>query len=343
MRAVVQNFWKRLTGIMIFLGKLLLLLLISLLFVDLGFHMFSDIWGIACETIRADGHNSLLKMIATILEETIPAMCSSIVRILIPLLAAGISWLFLYWQAKQAIRQRTFWQPLILSVVVVVIFSWFFWEKLGTEAEQEAVRNLILLTAGIVGWYFLYQRARTAERGVTVERLTLAIKQLSNDKESIRIDGIRSLNQIAKSSEEEREKIVQMLSDRICELSRADGTQRQGELEIKSTIETLVNIAKPLGDRKKKVINLFGVSLSGLNFAQIDLSYFPLVNTNLSQVHFLEVDFTNTDLSLATVNETIFDDCKGLTKEQVMRALWQEGSRPRKLPDEWNLPSVNPI
>ena len=331
---------------MIFLGKLLLILLISLLFVDLGFHIFSDIWGIACEAIHAGGHNSLLKMIAIILEETIPAMCSGIVRILIPLLAAGIGWLFLYWQAKQAIRQRTFWQPLMFSVVVVVIFSWFFWEKLGTETEQDAVRNLILLTAGVVGWYFLYQRARTAERGVTVERLTLAIKQLSNDKESIRIDGIRSLNQIAKSSEEEREKIVQMLSDRIRELSRADDTkktERQGELEIKSTIETLANIAKPLGYRKKKVINLFGVNLSGLSFAQIDLSYFPLVNTNLSRVYFLEVDFTNTDLSVATVNKTIFDGYKGLTKKQIMRASWEKGCRPRKLPDEWNLPSVNPI
>ena len=97
--------------------------------------------------------------------------------------------------------------------------------------NQDALRNLILLTAGVVGWYFLYQRTKTAdqskkaaeqsaeatrknaitaENGLTAERLTRAIEQIAHEDASVRLGGILGLEQIADVHEEERYKIARV-------------------------------------------------------------------------------------------------------------------------------------
>ena len=131
---------------------------------------------------------------------------------------------------KWAVQHQTIWTPLILLAVIAGV-SWFFWKPLMT-IEQDVIRNLILLTAGVIGWYFLYQRTKTAdqskkaaeksaeatrknteisEQGLTTERLTRAMDQLADKNSSVRLGGILGLEQIAKIHEEERKKIARIL------------------------------------------------------------------------------------------------------------------------------------
>ena len=221
--------------------------------------------------------------------------------------------------------------------------NWFF-------ENPEGARNVIYFFAALFGGYLLYQRTKaakedveTAKKVLTAERLTRAIEQLASDKPSVRLGGIRSLEQIADAHEEEHMRIMQILVARIREFVklRKEGCRIIENADIQVAFEALANIVKPLGKQKRKFFELSNADFSKLSVAQIDLSYFPMQMMVLSQVYFLEVDFTGTNLNMSTIDKATFDNCKGLTKEQVMSALWGEGGRPCGLPKEWNLPIVN--
>lgn len=263
---------------------------------------------------------------------------------------------FFCWLRKWTIRYlsfkyRTLWEPVVLSIVTVGIFICFFGKKLLIEMNQDTMRNLILLTAGIVGWYFLLQRTKTAtqntriaEQGLTVDRLNRAIKQLASNKSFVFLSGIRGLEQIADIHEEERTKITQILAARIQNLSNLikenKVTNKNTDIEI--AFEALANIAKPLGEKKRKLFKLSEVDLSGLSFTEIDLSYFNLENMILNGVIFMGVNFMGASFEMAQINKTVFEGYKDLTREQIMKAYWETGKQPRGLPEEWNLPPLNP-
>ena len=233
---------------------------------------------------------------------------------------------------KRVIKHQTIWMPLIL-LVIIAGSSWLFWEPLMTM-EQSAIRNLILLTAGIIGWYFLYQRTKTAsqnteiaEQGLIVDRLNRATAQLASDKSSVRLGGILGLEQIADTYEKERRNIARILSTYIKEFApriekekepvkqvdmssmvqelhkqAAKTAKEDAELlrtrrDIESAVEVLARIASKL-----KYENQY-------NKRKRDLC--DLQNTELRKFRFVEVDlsdfnFTNSDLTLAWLNKANF-------------------------------------
>ena len=251
-----------------------------------------------------------------------------------------------------------FWQ-LLTSGIIVFVVACFYHDLVVHYIElvicwfikdSEITRNVIYFFAAVIGAYLLYQRTKaakedveTAKKVLTTERLARAIEQLASDKPSVRLGGIRSLEQIADDYKEERTRIIQVLVARIRELVELKKEEqliiKDEDIEIAFT--ALANIAKPLGKQKGKFFKLFGIDLSGLSFSHIDLSYFPLKNVILREVYFLEVNFTGTDLDVATINKTTFNNCEGLTRKQIMDALWKEGGRPNVLPEEWDLPITN--
>ena len=118
--------------------------------------------------------------------------------------------------------------------------------------DQDAVRNLILLTAGIFGWYFLYRRtkaagkdaesarknAATAEQGLNVDRLARAIEQLAHEKPSIRLGGILGLEQITEIGMEEQYKVIQILSVFVRDFApEDDNTRTIKKRDMRSDIE----------------------------------------------------------------------------------------------------------
>ena len=123
-------------------------------------------------------------------------------------------------------EQRSIWGEFLPgSIIVVTVVSPFLhmhaWllEKFPfladislTDMGAEGLRNIILILAGCVTWFFLYRRTKTAEQGVVVEQLTRAMEQLDNKNPYIRLCGILGLEQIAKSRGEERRKIEYILN-----------------------------------------------------------------------------------------------------------------------------------
>ena len=122
-------------------------------------------------------------------------------------------------------EQRSFWGEFLPSLIIIVtvvfpllpLHPWLPGKfpplasisLIGMGAE--GLRNIILILAGCVTWFFLYRRTKTAEQGVVVEQLTRAMEQLDNKNPYIRLCGILGLEQIAKSRGEERRKIEYIL------------------------------------------------------------------------------------------------------------------------------------
>ena len=209
----------------------------------------------------------------------------------------------------------------MLSIVVIGIFIYLFDEKLLIEMDQDTVRNLILLTAGVVGWYFLYQRTRTAtqnteiaEQGLTVDRLNRAIKQLAHKKLYVRVGGLRGLEQIAHTQKEERMKIAHILASFIrtqavknykeneLMMKEEFDAHRENRLDIEIAVTILSRIASKLekqkqfgqhGENKYDLCSLENLDLRGLRFENVDLSEFALEGTDFSGAWLRGTNFTN--------------------------------------------------
>ena len=307
---------------------------------------------------------------------------SSFGQILLTLLSIAVI-LYIFFMAMNRFRRwatehHILWVPLML-VVFIIAASWFFWKPL-MMIKPDVMRNLILLTAGIVGWYFLYQRvktadqskkaaeqsAQTAEKGLTTERLTRAIEQLAHEKISICLGGIRSLEQIAKSHEEEREKIIEILSTRIHEIAPLDARKETREwfqgLEDIEEQNRLINekrykrldveiIAKVLGDIMRihpcYFYKLYRIDLSGLIFRESNFTDCFFSEVNMSYTNFVDVDFCNTKLYRSNISCASFVEPKNLTQEQINQSFYYKGHPPLFLssdsselqpPEEWDFP-----
>lgn len=238
------------------------------------------------------------------------------------------------WISKyQSFRYRTLWEPVALSIIASGIFIHFFGEKLLMEMDQDTLRNLILVTAGVIGWYFLYQRTKTAdqskkaaeqsaeatrknteisEEGLTVERLTRAMEQLAHEKSYVRVGGIRGLERIAYTEKEDNVKIAQILATFIQTQAAKNSkrtqkdvddfsTYRAQRLDIEAAVHALANIASiMLEEYFEKENSKPKRELCDLR--NIDLRGLRLNGINLSGFDLLEADFSHAHLQETDFN-----------------------------------------
>ena len=258
---------------------------------------------------------------------------------------------FLWWK-EQTYRVRV--SALVVSilicaiVVIVVGFSAYVLFYKNTDIG----RNLILLVAGIVGWYFLARRTKAAEEDVitakatamiaeqslSADALTHAVEQLADEKSSIRLIGISSLEQIARTRRQDRRKITQILSARIREVAPKKYTKelelRNKRIDIEIAVKTLARIAAPLSkDEKKDLCGLQSTNLSYLFFGHDDLSYFNLRGTDFTYSILVGIDFTGASLFGSNLSDADLLGAKGLTQEQIDKAFCWEEQPPASLPD----------
>ena len=255
------------------------------------------------------------------------------------------------WWIEQAFWVRVFAFALSVLVGLLVIIALAFIGYGLFCIDTDIARNLILLTGGIVGWYFLARRTNIAEREVNISEQNLkkyidfARKQFLSENLSTRREGIIELEKIALSHEKERKKIIRILSDGIRDIANREDIKkfhkqrRFGSSNVTIAFKTLANIAEPLGKEKKEFINMSGIDLSNLRLSKIDLSHFPFKDMVLIGAIFSRINFAGTDFSQSNIDDVNFKECIGLTKEQIMEAYWEEGKRPQGLPEKWNLPS----
>ena len=209
------------------------------------------------------------------------------------------------WWREQIFGRQVITCAFVVLIAALCILSFIF---------EHTARNLILLTAGLIGWYFLFRRTRVAEQSLTVEQLTHAINQLTNDNLSVRLGGILGLEQIAETREEERKKIARILvtfirthatkdSDEVkkhliaykssnLETEEEFNTYRTLRLDIEAAVNALANIASKLerqgqfrkqyNEAKIDLCDLQNIDLRGLRFVETDLSQFNLAETDMS-------------------------------------------------------------
>ena len=230
-------------------------------------------------------------------------------------------------KARNCWKSQSSWvQPLIIVGVAVAFLILFVYRCFG-EALARLLLGIISLCVGVVGLHLLYRRTKATEQRVVVEQLTRAMDQLANDNPSIRLGGIFALEQIAQSHEEERTRIVQILSDRIREL--APGIFREEiakQIGVNPMFESLgpdgqrirlrVARGKDFPDPKRsKDIEAAVTAMTRIasNFTpQEKLQLCDLQNTNLKNLWFIGVDFShfnlmNTDFTLARLQKARFE------------------------------------
>ena len=246
-----------------FFGQILPLMLTIMLFVALGFHIYFEVSGTACEAVPIE-----IKYLATIecerdsffLKQLIDVISSGDTRNLGLLLAASISWFFFHWRAR--------------------------------SADQDA---------------------KTSKQGLTVEQITRAIEQLSHKKLFVRVGGIRGLEKISDNHEEERSEIAYILVTFIrkqatrkpdeTELEREEEfhTHREKRLDIEIAVNALARITSKLKkqeqfprdkDKKYYLFNLENLDLRGLRFEDADLSEFNLGGSDFSGAWLRRTNFT---------------------------------------------------
>ena len=287
-----------------FFGLQLPSLIALSLFIFLLVHISFEVCGIVREAMRIKceyppiaeecGRDSVLRIILTILKDTIAVIGSDTVRNLNLLLAASIGWFFLYWRSKTA--------------------------DLNAEAAE--------------------QSAITAEKVLTAEQITRAVEQLAHEKPSVRLGSILGLEQVALTRKEERVKIARILVSFIRTRARKNSEEtkkdlaaidlsdmeasndfsayREQRLDVEVAISTLANITSELekqgqfgrkyNESKRHLCDLQNTDLRGLQFNETDLSNFDFKGTDFSgaQLHLANLTKANISfVAFATKEESI--------------------------------------
>ncbi len=241
------------------------------------------------------------------------------------------------WQWTMGCRRKIPGPLLIILAVGVFCILVTYLYCIGVEKgflqaiDRNGTRTLILLLAGIIGWYFLYQRTTTAkqntkiaEQGLIVDRLNRATEQLAHKEPSVRLGGILGLEQIAKTHEEERKKIARILVSFICTRARKNSketkkdliacnfsklkkmsyfpfsTYRAQRLDVESAIHVLASIASELEQQGE-----FREEYNEEKYRLCDLQNTDLRGLRIAKIDLSKFDFTRADMrgiSLIHVN-----------------------------------------
>lgn len=235
---------------------------------------------------------------------------------------------------KWVIKCRPFLGWFIFSSIGAGGFIWLSWKPLWELEDQDAIRNLILLAAGIIGWFFLIRRTKAVEQDVeiaaqnlTIDRLNRAIQQLDSEKVYIRLGGITGLEQIATTQKGEDKRIARILVSFIrtratdafekTELKYEEefDAYRSKRLDVEIAVNALARIASKLeeqkqfqwhDDKKYDLCNLENLDLRGLRFEGADLSEFNLAGVNLSGAWLRGTNFTRAHLYKMTRTRKMF-------------------------------------
>ena len=240
---------------------------------------------------------------------------------------------------------------LLLIGAILLFFSAFVYLCFK---YPDPTRNLILLIAGLTGLYFLNRRtitaeqnteavqqsAVTAEKGLTTERFTRAIEQLTSEKLSIRLGGILGLRQIAFSHQEEPDKIAQILCAFVQEFAPKDSVTRTVEenskhLDISEAVALSAQITELIvEDERARICDLQFANLSGLIFFDIDFSHFRFLGANFSNSSLQRIDFNGASLERVNFSGVSLRESKGLTPGQIEQAFYWKGKPPEEFPTE---------
>ena len=180
---------------------------------------------------------------------------------------------------------------IVLLVIVIMLISGVSINTLGTDIT----RNAILLAGVLGGAYGLdlaTRRQETFQAQLFNEQLGRGVELTANDNLSMRTAGLRVLDNLAASieqdNEDNKELILYIISDLIREKCipaklGAPIPQRADMLDLQLAIEILLRIQHDINNTEDL--------LAGLNLQELDFSYKELDSANFSHARLDAVNF----------------------------------------------------
>ena len=241
-------------------------------------------------------------------------------------------------------------------------------EKDLITTENNARVTIAQIIGGLVvllGLYATFKNVWVAEEGKLTERFSKAVELLGDDKLDIRLGGIYAHERIARDSQKDHWTVMEVLTAFVREQSRKeygkyipnpnsnsaipveDDFKLREDIQAALTVicrrkwfkqEThILDLSKSfLGRVVLYYANLSGASLSDVNLnaanlAGADLIGVNLDNANLTDAILLSANLTGANLLFANLTGADFRYTKGLTWEQISKAIIDKTT---KLPPE---------
>ena len=243
-------------------------------------------------------------------------------------------------------RRRTILVGLAVLVSAVSILSW--------QLEQVTFAQIISVSGTGFGLYFIWRQTRATEKSTSVAQdnvrvaqeghltagLTRAIDHLGHTEMAIRVDGIYDLEQIAKDSEKDHGRIMEVLTAYVREKANKQGEYAEkAALKPAADIQVILTVigrrkttGKNRGNDRLNLNNtwLVGADLTDANLIDADLTGVILHWTILKRANLTDADLADADLRCAWLVRTILtradldgaklDGAKFLTVEQIRSA-----------------------
>ena len=188
---------------------------------------------------------------------------------------------------------------------------------------------------------------RVAQEGYLNERFTKAIEHLGADKIEIRLGGISDLEQLAKDSEKDHGRIMEVLTAHVRGQAprREEDTQEVAgppTIDIQAIL-TVIGRRETTGKNRRNdpldlihtqlvLADLGQAKLGGAFLVRADLSGAFLVEADLSDAHLNGAELGGAYLTFANLDGTHLSGAKNLTAEQVLFATnWRKAHLPEDL------------
>ena len=217
-------------------------------------------------------------------------------------------------------------KPALISSSIIILIILLLWILYDEDHLYEKINLLILILGGLGAFYGLIIASRKqskfeeqidltqkqtnyAQRQVFNDQLGRAVEMLANqDQSSIRMAGVRILQELGKSSNIKRKQLVkEILVDYIHEKATLDNPKPYPH---KREIETAITAVASIQTSK------------GLTFQKLRLNDLHFQYCKLSDVHFLSCEIKNTHFYKTTFENCGFYECD-LSKARFSRSTFE--------------------
>ena len=241
-------------------------------------------------------------------------------------------------------RRRTILVGWAVLVSAVLILLW--------QLEQVALVQVIITVIGLgLTLYFTRRQTmatekstrvaqdnvRVAQEGQVTERFTRAIEQLGHGEMEIRLGGIYALERLAKDSEKNHGRIMEVLTAYVRENApRQEEDTHNGAKKLPIDIQAILTVIGRRettdNNRGNDPLDLSCTRLVRADLTNANLSGAILVEADLRRAYLSGANLAGADLLGANLSHALLTRAENLTAKQVRQAPdWREAFLPDSL------------
>ena len=246
----------------------------------------------------------------------------------------------------------------VLVVIAASVISIIYWDWLSARARESnssTIRNIVLAAAAVIALPLAIWRskvaarqAETAQLGLLNDRYQKGAEMLGSKMLPVRLGGIYALARLAREHPEDYHTQIMSL---LCAFVRHPTGKADDEagddhpLQVREDVQAVMWVARVrLAEQVKieereiylmdfmaadlKGADLMAADLTRVNLQGADLQGADLGEANLAGTYLTEANLAGAYLAEANLNDADLRGCKGLTQEQLDRAVAHESCPP---------------